>query len=229
LNKVVGLLAPLVIASSFGFAQQTVFNVPSADVLDKRKVYGEIDVTYQHSSDSATFTPRVVIGLGHRIEAGLNADGFGAPGRQSFTPSPTIKWKIYADKRSGWSWLAGDDLFIPVQNRTYDAGDYVWSELAHSWEAGTRVTFGAFYITPNVVAVKQQVGGQFAVEQPLNKQVTVAADWFTGDSSIGYVTPGFVIKVTRRLTGYATYQLGNHHLIKGKNHQFLLELGWNFN
>ncbi len=216
------------VAAATARAQQTVFNVPNADVLDKGKVYGELDVTYQHSSDSATFTPRVVIGAGHRIEAGLNLYGFAVPGKQSLTPAPTIKWKIYDGKQNGWSWLAGDDLFVPVQNRTYGAGDYVWSELAHSWESGTRVTFGAFYITTKVVAPKAQTGGQFAIEQPLNKRITAAVDWFTGDSSIAYVTPGLILKLSPQLTGYVAYQLGNHYLSEG-NHQSLFELGWNFN
>jgi hypothetical protein len=66
-----------------------------------------------------------------------------------------------------------------------------------------------------------QVGSQFAVEVPLNKRLTIAAYWFSGNSSIGYVTPGVILKVTkvtRQLTWYRTYQLGNHHLTKG-NHQ----------
>lgn len=107
-------------------------------------------------------------------------------------------------------------------------GNYVWTELAHAWKSGTRATFGAFQITPNVVAAKQKVGGQFAIEQPIDSRVTFAIDWFTGDSSIGYLTPGVIIKVTRQLSWYATYQLGNHRLTEG-NHQFLFELGWNFN
>jgi len=216
------------IASVCATAQQTVFNVPSADVLERGKVYGELDVTYRHSSDSATFTPRVVVGMGHRLEVGLNANGFGWPGEQSFTPTPTVKWRICGGKQNGWSWLLGDDLFIPAQNRTYDVGNYVWTEAAHKWRSGTRATLGVYYITPKVVGAKQKVGGQFAFEQPLNRRAAFATDWFTGDSSIGYVTPGIVLKVTRQLTWYGTYQLGNHRFSDG-NHQFLLELGWNFN
>ena len=31
------------------YAQETVFNVPSGDTLDRGKVYGELDVTYRPS------------------------------------------------------------------------------------------------------------------------------------------------------------------------------------
>ncbi len=218
----------VVSASVYTSAQQTVFNVPSADVLDSRKIYGEFDVSYNESSDSATFTPRVVFGVGHRLEVGLNANGFGLPGEQSFTPTPTLKWRIYGDKQENWSWLVGNDLFIPAQNRMYEVGDYVWSEAARKWKSGTRATFGAYYITAKVVGAKQKLGGQFAIEQPLNSRVTFATDWLTGDSSIGYVTPGIVLKLSRQLTWYGTYQLGNHDLSSG-NRQFLFEIGWNFN
>ena len=57
-------------AATSAYGQQTVFDVPSADVLDKGKVYGELDGTVRPVDPLATFTPRVVIGVGHRIEVG---------------------------------------------------------------------------------------------------------------------------------------------------------------
>ena len=221
------LCTVLLCLTSTASAQQTVFNVPSADVLDRGKVYLELDGTYMHSSASGTLTPRFVVGVGHRVEAGVNLNGFNVPGQQALTPAAAIKWKIYQSTSSGWSLLAGDDVFIPAQHRTYTAGNYVWAEAAHAWKSGTRVTFGAFHATPNVFGEKQKVGGQFALEQPINSRLTFATDWYTGDSSVGYVTPGVIVKVTRQLTWYGSYQLGNHNLSSG-NHQFLFEIGWNF-
>jgi len=218
----------LVFAWVVADAQQTVFNVPSADVLDSGKIYGELDVTCNVTTDSATFTPRVVLGISHRIEVGLNVNGFGLPGEQSFTPTPTLKWRVYSDTQQKWSWLVGDDVLIPAQNSTYAVGDYVWTEAAHKWNSGTRATFGMYYITGKVAGAKQKVGGQFAFEWPLNSRASFATDWFTGDSSIGYVTPGVILRTSRQLTWYGAYQIGNHALSRG-NHQFLFEIGWNFN
>lgn len=223
-----GVLLLILFFAGVSHAQQTVFNVPSADVLDRGRVYGEIDGTYQHQTDYSTVTPRVVLGAGNRIEVGINLNGFSAPGKQSFTPTPTIKWKIYDGKQNGWSWLVGDDVFVPAQHRTYNVGNYIWTEAAHAWKSGTRLTFGAYHATENVFGTKQKAGGQFAFEQPLNSRVTFATDWFTGDSSVGYVTPGLIVKVTKRLTWYGTYQIGNHDLSRG-NHQLLMEIGYNFN
>jgi hypothetical protein len=216
------LLFPIILS-----AQQTVFNVPSADVLDRGKVYAELDVTYNPHTTSAGFTPRVVAGIGHRIEIGLNVNGIGAPGLVQTTPTPTFKWKIYDDADHRWVVLAGDDAFFPSQNRTYNVGNYVYVEIAKTWKTKTRTTLGAYHFTRDVVAPTQRAGGQFAIEQPVGNRVTLAADWYTGVHALGYVTPGVVVKVTSKFTWYGSYQIGNSGLCRG-NHQMLMEIGWNF-
>jgi hypothetical protein len=209
-------------------AQETIFNVPSGDVLDRGKIYSEVDVTYRPSDSLKTFTPRIVAGLGRRIEIGLNINGIATPVTSQTTIVPNIKWKAYDGGDNGWSFLLGDNLFIPVQNKTYDTGTWVYTEFVKSWKTNTRVTIGAYYATRNVFAPFQRAGGQFAIEQTLTKRVTLAADWFTGSSSVGYVTPGLIIKVTPKLTWYISYQLGNSG-VAGGNHQVLTEIGWNWN
>jgi hypothetical protein len=210
-------------------AQQTVYNVPNGDVLDPGKVYVEADITYHPDGASGGFTPRIVIGVGHRIEAGLNMNGLVAPGPVQTTPTPTIKWKAYDGGDNGWAFLLGDDLFIPVQNRAYNAGNYVYAEFTKTWKASkTRATFGAYDCTRHVVARGNRAGGQFAIEQPVNDKLTLAADWYTGHHALGFVTPGVIVKLTPKLTWYGTYQFGNSAVRSG-NHQFLMEIGWNLN
>jgi hypothetical protein len=216
------------LCSAHAFAQETVFNVPSGDVLDHGKVYGELDIVYQHSSELASFTPRIVTGIGGRVEIGLNFNGLATQAPLQTVLAPTIKWKAYDGGNNGWAFLLGDDLFFPLQNRAYNAGNYSYAEFTKNWGGGTRATFGVYHFTRDVVSSGQRVGGQFAIEQALNKRVTVAADWYTGNQALGFVTPGVIVKVTPKLTWYGSYQLGNHDALCG-NHQFLTELGWNFN
>src|SRR5215470_19760006 len=58
------------------FAQSTIFNIPSTDVVAKKKVYFEFDlVTHLESHDNGgfqTYVPRVVVGVGKGVEVGLN-------------------------------------------------------------------------------------------------------------------------------------------------------------
>ena len=210
-------------------AQETVFNVPSGDVLDRGKAYFEFDATYMPSTAVSSLTPRIVVGVGHRIEAGLNVDGISTPGVVQTTLAPTIQWKAYDGGNNGWALLLGDDFFIPVQNRAYSAGNYSYAEVTKTWSrTHTRATLGGYVFTAHVVAPGNQGGGQFAIEQPAGKHLTFAADWYTGNQALGYVTPGVIWKVTSQLTLYGTYQIGNHGAASG-NRQMLLELGWNFN
>ena len=210
------------------YAQETVFDVPNADILDNGKVYGELDGTVRPVNLFATFTPRVVVGVGHGIEVGMNFDGLSAPTLEQYEISPTVKWRIWKAKTSGWSFFVGDDLFFPVYLRTYNAGNYAYATLAKEWKHGTRITAGAYDFTRNVVAKANRAGGQFTFEQTVNKRFTLAAEWYTGNNSAGYVNPGAIIKLSSKLTFYAAYQIGNAGVTNG-NHQFLWEFGYNFN
>jgi hypothetical protein len=208
--------------------QETVFDVPSADVLDAGKVYGELDGTVRVSDPFATFTPRVVVGIGHGIEVGANFDGLSAPMLGELEISPTVKWRPWKDETSGWSFYVGDDLFFPVRQRTYNAGNYAYASFAKQWKHGTRVGIGGYDFTRYVVANANRAGGQFTMEQRLNDRWTLATEWYTGKQAVGYVNAGGIIKLTSKFTLYAAYQMGNSGITTG-NHMFLWELGYNFN
>lgn len=158
------------------YAQETVFDVPSADVLDKGKIYGELDGTLRPVDFLATFTPRVVAGIGHGIEVGVNFDGLSAPGINELEISPTVKWQIWKSDTSGLSFYVGDDLFIPIRIRTYSAGNYAYASFAKQWKHGTRVGVGAYDFTRYVVADANRTGGQFTLEQRVNTRLTLATE-----------------------------------------------------
>ena len=233
--RALGIVFSLLIcgAANLVLGQQTIFNVPSTDVLDKGKVYAELDASLKPTdgasvSKFSSFVPRVVVGAGNRVEIGLNITGNIQPGPDSTTLVPAIKWKPYQGENNGWAVVVGDHLFVPVRNRAYNAGNYVYAEMSKTFKGGTRVTFGGYDFTQSVVTDANRAGGQFGFEQPLNKKATFAADWFTGKHAAGYFTPGFVFKLSPKVTGYAGYSIGNQSL-SGGNHFFLLELGYNFN
>jgi hypothetical protein len=104
------MLVLLLALPASGYAQQTIFNVPSSDVLDKGKVYGELDVSFKPNDDAdnvvgrfSSFVPRVVVGVGRRVEVGLNLTGNINPGPDSTTLVPAIKLKAYAGGMLGES------------------------------------------------------------------------------------------------------------------------------
>jgi hypothetical protein len=67
-------------ATSAAHAQQTIFNVPTTDVLDKGKVYVELDASLKPAEDAevkkfSSFVPRVVIGYAAYSIGNQNVSG----------------------------------------------------------------------------------------------------------------------------------------------------------
>lgn len=213
-------------------AQQTVFNVPTADVLDKGKVYVELDASFKTNNTDAltkfsSFVPRIVIGTGGNVEIGLNLAGNVQPGADTTTLVPTVKWRFYQSEKKGLAVFAGNNFYFPVRNRSYRFGTYTYTAVAKTINK-TRLTAGAFVFSKNVVAPNAaRGGGQFAIEQTVNSKLTLAADWFTGKHANGYFTPGIIYKPHPKVTSYFSYSIGNADAGSG-NHFFLFELGYNF-
>jgi hypothetical protein len=211
--------------------QQTIFNVPTPDVLDRGKVYVELDASFKANRQDAlgkftSFVPRIVVGVGNKIEVGLNVTGNIQPGADSTTFVPTIKWKLY--ERETLSLFAGTNLYIPVHNRSYNLGSYSYAAVSRSI-GKSRLTAGGFVASKNVVAPNAvRGGGQFGFEQTINNKFTVAADWITGRHASGYFTPGVIYKPHPKVTTYWSYSIGNDKTAAG-NHFFLFEFGYNFN
>ena len=80
-------------------AQSTLFNIPSTDVVGKKKLYVEFDfISHLEPHDEGGFQsyiPRVVVGLGGDVEVGANVaftDAL-APD-QPVERQPNVKWKF---------------------------------------------------------------------------------------------------------------------------------------
>lgn len=215
-------------------AQQTIFNVPTTDVLDKGKVYVELDASFKTNDQDvakkfSSFVPRVVAGAGKNIEVGVNLTGNINPGSDSLTIVPTAKWRFYQNEKKNVALVAGTNFYIPVRNRAFNLGTYSYIAASKTFKAKTRLTAGGFAASKNVFAQNAaRGGGQFGIEHSLNDKFTIAADWFTGKHSNGYFTPGVIYKPHPRITTYFSYSVGNAGASRG-NHFFLFEIGWNVN
>lgn len=214
-------------------AQQTIFNVPSTDVLDKGKVYGELDAAFKLDNGRdvrrfSSFVPRVVVGVGGNVEVGLNVVGNIQPGKDATALVPTVKWRFYQNAKKDISIVAGTNIFIPVRNRAYNIGNYSYVNASKTFNEKTRLTAGGYFYSKNVVAQKARGGAQFGAEHTVNPKFVLAADYLTGKHANGYFTPGVFYKPSPKVTGYFGYSIGNAGA-RGGNNFFLFEIGYNFN
>ncbi|QQS43108.1 MAG: hypothetical protein IPM63_09325 [Acidobacteriota bacterium] len=213
-------------------AQQTVFNVPSSDVLGKGELYFELDAAFKTNDQEtvgrfSSFVPRIVFGTGNDIEVGLNVTGNVQPGEDATTLVPAVKWRAYSSEANGLSVVVGTSLHLPVRDSEYDVGNYSYAQASKTFKTGTRVTAGGYYFSESVVAPDaQRAGAQFAFEQRVTSYLNVNADWITGKHSAGYFTPGVAFKLHPRVTGYAAYSIGNADAAQG-NHFFYAAIGIN--
>ena len=91
---------------------------------------------------------------------------------------------------------------------------------------GTRIEFGGWYSSAGY-ALPRSTGGALATfEQPIPcvPGLTVAADWWSGENSIGYVSPG-LIYAFGHWTAYAAYSIKNGD---SRGNGGLIELGYLF-
>lgn len=228
--RVLLIIFAVAVFGSTARSQQTVFNVPTTDVLDAGKVYFELDISAKPNEPRfSSFVPRVVVGVGGDVEVGLNVTGNIQPGADATTLVPAVKWKVYDGKDNGWAMVVGNNIYIPVRNKTYDAGTYAYTAIQKTLGGKTRVGFGGYFFSKNVVAPDaNRAGGQFTFEQMVTRRLNLNADWFTGNHTSGYLTIGSAYKVTNKLTGVAAYSIGNANAKSG-NHFLYFEVGFNPN
>jgi hypothetical protein len=214
----------LVAAAAPASAQQTLFNVPSAYVLDKGKLYLEEDTLWRPSDpDFAVFTMRGVYGLGAHVEGGINVGGFVTPGRS--TPSATLALKWQPVKVDNFALTTGaQGLFFLRGSKDGDPAGQFYAHASYAFPTNTRLTAGGWVATSGYAGADSTRGGLFGLEQKVNDHLTVAADWFSGRNGLGYFSPG-IISAWGPWTIYAAWSLKNGD---SKGNAALIELGFLF-
>lgn len=215
-------------------AQSTIFSMPSTDILAKKTIGIRFAAKFKFNDEPAkkrftAFTPRVIVSLNKDMEIGLNVLGNIQPGVDTTTLVPTIKWRMYNNEKAGVAIVLGDNLYIPVRKKKYNVGTYTYLQASKVFKkTKTRLTFGTYLFSKDVVASKaSRGGGQFALEQTINRRLTFAAEWITGKHSGGYFMPGLKIKLHKQVSTNVGYTINNSRASRG-NHFFYVALGINF-
>jgi len=208
-------------------AQQTIFNVPSADVLDPGKVYLETDELFRPADPKFSSTAiRGVVGALPRMEAGVNFGGFDSPG--GIVPTATVAVKIQPVRAGEFTLTAGGyGLFYLKGGEDGDPAGLGYGFASYRIpNVGTRIEVGGWYSSAGYAKPSSTGGALATFEQPLPwiRGLTLAADWWSGENSIGYLSPGFIYSFGH-WTAYAAYSIKNGD---SKGDGGLIELGYSF-
>jgi hypothetical protein len=219
--------------SASALAQQTIFNVPSADVLDPGKVYTEVDELFRPSDPKfSSTTIRGVYGVLPGMEAGVNFGGFYSPGPS--IPTATFAVKIQPVQAGGFSLTAGGyGLFYLRGSEDGNPAGMGYGFASYRIPGpDTRIDVGGWYASAGFAHPQHRPFGSstggvlLSFEQPLPwvKGLTLAADWYSGVNSIGYFSPGFIYSFGH-WTAYAAGSIKNGD---SKGNGGLIELGYSF-
>ncbi|HRH43671.1 MAG TPA: hypothetical protein PKY82_18720 [Pyrinomonadaceae bacterium] len=198
------------------FTQSTLFNIPSTDVVPTKKVYVEFDFVshlerYNNGGFQA-YIPRTVVGVGKKIEVGLNVAFTKSATPNSVEIQPNIKFQAYSNEKKGVAVSTGAILYAPVTRRTgTNTFAMLYSNVSKQVKGkyGPRLTGGGYGLVNRVTGAGERGGAIVGYEQPITDKVKFVADWFTGKNRFGYGTPGIAITTSPTSALYLGYSIGN--------------------
>lgn len=197
-------------------AQSTLFNIPSTDVVPTKKVYVEFDfLSHLESYGNGGFQayiPRTVVGVGKKLEVGMNVAFTKSATPNSVEIQPNIKYQAYSNEKKGVAVSTGAILYAPVTRRAgTNTFAMVYSNVSKQVKGkyGPRLTGGGYGLVNRVTGAGERGGAMIGYEQSLSSKVKFVADWFSGKNRFGYGTPGFAITTSPTSALYIGYSIGN--------------------
>lgn len=198
------------------YAQSSLFNIPSTDVLSWREGYFEANfIAHLSSYESGGFQlygPRFVYGLRKRTEIGLNAFYIHSKPTEPIELQPNFKWKFFEHQETDSAAATGVLLLIPVTQRsssTTRGQIYAVVSKNLKGDLGPRFTAGGYSLVGSFEEGSTKHGVLLGYEQPLGKTVSFLADWSSGDNVFGYLGAGAVINLSTNSALSIGYNIGN--------------------
>jgi hypothetical protein len=187
-------------------AQQTLFNVPSANTAERGRAQVELTSSFRSwDTTYSTFLPRVTVGVGKGVELGA---GLFETNGKTFGDTTTLqlagKWRFFNNEETGTALAVTSQVNVPLRGATEKGSVLTFAGLHQTIKpTGTRLSGGVFNGTPRAVSADNFVGGWASFEQPVFHGLNVTGDWMSGKQRFGAFTPGI------------SYAKGHHYLRAG--------------
>lgn len=203
---------------STALAQQTIFNVPSADVTEKGMIF--VQQEGQFGGDFGLFTSYSAYGIGKHTEVDVTLFGVGTKNVRNEVLGVGFKTSLPIHEKSETKLTFGS--LVPISLKGNGVGGYTYSHLSTRLpKLKTRLTAGGFIGTTTVFGRDFIcfIGG---IEQPITKRFGLITDWYSGKHSNGFLIPGFYYNFPKNTTLWAGYQIPNNRA--NGNNGFVIEL-----
>lgn len=198
-------------------AQQTVFNVPSADATEKGHTFLEQEGQFRAWNPGAFFTGTTysAYGIGHNTEIDVTLFNVGAPATNNITMGTGFKSAMpiagLKDKypQREYKFTLGSQVLSSLQSQ--GVGNWTYGHLSGRVpKINTRITGGVSYGTKQVFGINTTcfIG---AVEHPVTKKLNLISDWYSGNEHFaGFLISGISYTYPKNKTLFAGYQIPNN-------------------
>lgn len=230
-----------VLSGSYSVAQQNLFNIPSGDITNPRKIF------YQHQlniySDKLESKSHLVYGLGKGWDAGINLVGKGfffAPDWRILHNDNPAKGNLYPivmgtiqkqfnlsdhlDVNFGTQ--AGFNLSNKLTNKElnyYAYGIGVYHLMNHK----SRIVGGLYQTNQMFVGDGNTNGVMLGYEIKLSKRFYLMGDWVSGRNDASVAVLGGMVSVSKRVQLCGGWQIPNPRTPKPQGFVFELNImGW---
>jgi hypothetical protein len=195
-------------------AQQTVFNVPSADITPKGSLF------LQHESQFRPWQPGrswlgthyAAVGIGHHTELDATLINVSTPPSDNIalmlgvkSAQPLLK-KPFPNREIKLT--AG--TMIPVSFQGHGVGYWTYGHVSMRLpRLNTRLAVGVSGGTMHLFG-RDTVHLIASYEHPLSKRISLIGDWFSGTHASGLFIPGVSIALTGATNAYLGFQIPNN-------------------
>ena len=184
----------LLLFSTRVHAQQTIFNVPSADLTEKGMIFFQHQSSF--SNKFAGFDNNFVLGVGKNSELDITLFDVGTNNIQNEVLALGFKSVIPLIEKNQTKLTFGH--LIPISLRGNGVGGYTYSHLSTVLpKINTRLTSG-IAIGTTTLFDRDFICYIAGIEQPITKKFSFVMDWYSGKHSNGFLIPGFYYSFTSK-------------------------------
>jgi hypothetical protein len=210
------------------FATETIFNVPSADITPKGRIYllEEAQTTPWWQDDLFYSTTYATYGVGHNTELNAILFNVGSPATEDISLGVGAKTAIPLLKeqfpKREFKLTVGSQVLIGLEGN--NVGNWTYAHLSGRVpKLNTRLSAGISYGTKQAFGV-EKTAFICGVEQPVTKKISLLGDWYSGSEHwSGYLIVGGSYAINKDTTFYAGFQLPNTPKVGSSG--FVLQIG----
>lgn len=229
MKKFLTILFAYFTACTASIAQQTVFNVPSADVTEKGALFLQTESQFRPYNPGAFWlgTNYSAYGIGHNTELDATLYNVQSPSSHNIslglgfkTAMPITKLNERFPKQE-FKFTVGSEVLVGLEGN--GVGNLTYAHLSGRLpKTRTRITSGISIGTKQIYG-RNTVAYIMAVEQPVTKKLNIIADWHSGDEHYaGFLIAGVSYKLPKETSLYLGYQIPN--TTKNGNSGFVVEI-----